>query len=328
MRDGFNRAVDYLRLSVTDRCNLRCVYCMPESAPRYAPGADMLTDDEIVELAACFAQSGFSKIRITGGEPLVRPGLPSLIGRLSRVPGIADLALSTNGMLLPDMAAELKKAGLKRVNISLDSLDPARFSRIARFGALDKVLEGVEAALDSGLTPVKINVVVARGMNDDEIPAFAALTRSRPLHVRFIELMPMGETGFFSEERWVALREIMANAGPLEAVPPKDRPLGHGPARYYRAPGALGSIGFISALSCGFCASCNRVRLSSSGTLIACLDATRGTDLRGPLRGGANRARLKALIAAAVRGKPEGHAMDGRLKNRSMNPRLMCQIGG
>lgn len=327
MRDGFGRAIDYLRLSVTDRCNLRCVYCLPEAAARFAPGADLLSDDEIVALAGAFARQGVSKIRITGGEPLVRPGLPALVRRLRALPGIEDLSLSTNGVLLAGLAAELKAAGLSRVNVSLDTLDPERFSRIARFGSLSTVLAGVEAALKAELAPVKLNVVVARGMNDDEIGAFAALTDKKSLHVRFIELMPMGETGFFTPERRVPLGEMMAAAGPLE--PASAAPLGHGPARYYRRrPGAAGTVGFISALSCGFCDACNRVRLSSTGTLIPCLDGEDGVDLRTPLRAGAGQAELMALIREAVRAKPESHRMVARAGASAANPRHMCSIGG
>lgn len=328
MRDGFGRTIDYLRLSVTDRCNLRCVYCLPEAAPRFVPGADLLSDDEIVTLIGAFARAGVSKVRITGGEPLVRPGLPALVRRLSGIPGIEDLSLSTNGVLLSGLAAELKAAGLSRVNISLDTLRPDRFARIARFGALSSVLAGVDAALEAGLSPVKLNVVTAKGMNDDEIGAFAALTENKPLNVRFIELMPMGETGFFSPDRRVPLGEMMAAAGPLEPVSAGDRPLGHGPARYYRRPGAAGTIGFISALSCGFCDSCNRVRLSSTGTLIPCLDGEDGVDLRGPLRRGAGAEPLAALIRDAVRAKPESHGMVARAASSDANKRHMCSIGG
>ncbi|MCR4295833.1 MAG: GTP 3',8-cyclase MoaA [Elusimicrobia bacterium] len=326
MRDGFGRRIDYLRLSVTDRCNLRCVYCLPEAAARFAPGADLLSDDEVVALAGAFARLGVSKIRLTGGEPLVRPGLPALARRLRALPGVEDLSLSTNGVLLAGLAAELKAAGLSRVNVSLDTLDARRFARITRFGDLKSVLDGIEAAVEAELAPVKLNVVVAKGMNDDEIRAFAALTDNDPLHVRFIELMPMGETGFFTPERRVPLAEMMAAAGPLE--PASAAPLGHGPARYYRRPGAAGTIGFISALSCGFCGSCNRVRLSSTGTVIPCLDGEDGVDLRTPLRRGAGPEELMTLIEAAVRVKPESHGMGARAAAAEANPRFMCSIGG
>ncbi|MBI5247613.1 MAG: GTP 3',8-cyclase MoaA [Elusimicrobia bacterium] len=328
LSDGLGRTIEYLRLSVTDRCNLRCVYCLPEVAPRFSPGADLLSDDEIVELVSAFARMGVSKIRLTGGEPLVRPGLPGLVRRLSRIAGVNDLSLSTNGVLLGGFAHELKAAGLSRVNISLDTLDPARFAKIARFGALNDVLSGIEAALDARLAPVKLNVVVAKGMNDDEIGAFAALTDKKPLHVRFIELMPMGETGFFSAERRVPLGDMLSQAAPLAPASPEERPLGHGPARYYRRPGASGTIGFISALSCGFCDACNRVRLSASGTLIPCLDGEEGVDLRTPLRASAGVNTLMALIREAIRNKPGSHDMVARLAAPDASPRFMCSIGG
>ena len=326
--DSFNRRIDYLRLSVTDRCNLRCLYCLPEFYARFAPAEELLSDSEIEGLAACFAALGVSKIRVTGGEPLVRPAIADLISRLAKLPGVAEVSLSTNGMLLAPLARELAQAGLRRVNISLDTLRPERFRQITRFGKLAAVLDGIEAALKAGLNPVKLNVVVARGMNADEIGAFVELTRSLPLHVRFIELMPMGETGFFSEERRVSLQEMLERAAPLKALCPEERPLGHGPARYYRRPGAEGTVGFISPLSCGFCSSCNRVRLTARGVLVPCLDASEGTDLRQALRDKTGRAHLQSLILSVIEKKPRQHSMLERAAGLSPNPRFMCQIGG
>ncbi|MGQ0644758.1 MAG: GTP 3',8-cyclase MoaA [Elusimicrobiota bacterium] len=328
--DGFGRKIDYLRLSVTDRCNLRCVYCLPEFYQGQSPPAEVLTDGEVVRLAEIFSGLGFSKIRITGGEPLVRPGLPELIRGIAGVPGVSDIALSTNGTLLPALAEDLARSGLKRVNVSLDSLRPDRFAAITRRGKLASVLEGVEAALAAGLSPVKINVVVVRGMNEDEIPDFVRLARDRPLHVRFIELMPMGETGFFTPERRVPLEEILERAGGLQPLPPVDWPRGHGPARYYRQEGARGTVGVISALSCGFCSSCNRVRLSARGSLVPCLDGAEGADLRTPLRAGAGPDALKEMILQVIRKKPERHFMLERSESPSAgaNPRFMCQVGG
>lgn len=331
--DRYDRRVDYLRLSVTDRCNLRCLYCLPETFSRFLPSERILDDEEILWLVSCLAEMGFSRVRVTGGEPLVRPGLTELIARLSRVSGVSEVSLSTNGVLLGPLAQDLARAGLKRVNISLDTLNPETFSRVTRFGRHGDVLEGIEAALRAGLTPVKLNVVVARGLNESEIADFARLTQNRPLHVRFIELMPMGETGFYREERRVNLSEMMRAAEPLEALPGNQLPLGHGPARYYRRPGAAGTIGFISALSCGFCDSCNRMRLSASGVLHPCLDDERGIDLRAALRQGAGRGKLKALILEALGAKPASHHMSERSKaaaaeGKSAAPRFMCQIGG
>lgn len=327
LTDSFSRRIDYLRLSVTDRCNLRCVYCLPEG-PAFAPVREALTAAEIERLARVFAAAGVSKVRLTGGEPLVRPDIVELVERLARVPGISDLSLSTNGVLLGGLAAPLARAGLRRVNISLDSLDAERFRAVTRFGRLDEARAGLDAALAAGLSPVKLNVVVARGLNEDEIAAFAALTQDAPLHVRFIELMPMGETGFFSKERRVPLPEIMAAAGPLEPLSDAERPAGHGPARYYRRPGARGSVGVISALSCGFCAACNRLRLTSSGLLVPCLDGETGVDLRGPLRRGADDAELRRLLEETVRAKPREHAMAAKAEAAVSNSRVMCAIGG
>ncbi|MBI4423600.1 MAG: GTP 3',8-cyclase MoaA [Elusimicrobia bacterium] len=329
MTDSFGRRIDYLRLSVTDRCNLRCVYCLPEAHVRFTPAAEALTDDELVALIGCFVGLGVSKLRVTGGEPLLRPGLVELVGRLAALPGLADLSLSTNGVRLAELAAPLARAGLRRVNVSLDSLDPDRFARIARHGRLADVLEGLEAARAAGLSPIKLNVVVARGMNDGELGRFAELTVEAPLHVRFIELMPMGETGFYAPERRVDLTAIMEAAGPLEPVPSSERPVGSGPARCYRRPGAKGTIGLIGALSCGFCSSCNRVRVTARGRLVPCLDGEEGADLRGALAEGGPEA-VREAIRRTVAAKPEAHSMAVRAgaSASAPNPRLMCQVGG
>ncbi|MBI2362221.1 MAG: GTP 3',8-cyclase MoaA [Elusimicrobia bacterium] len=326
--DPWGRQVDYLRLSVTDRCNFRCAYCLPPSFAGFAPSEELLSDQELVRVVSVFAALGFRRLRITGGEPLVRPGLPALVSEFSRLPGLSDLSLSTNGSLLAGLAVPLARAGLKRVNVSMDTLDPARFHSITRSGRLDDAWAGVEAALAAGLSPVKLNVVVARGFNEGEVPDFVALTRTRPLHVRFIELMPMGEAGFFCEERRVPFEELLRRAGPLEAVGPGAAPEGAGPARVYRSPGALGTVGFITAMSCGFCGSCNRLRLTAGGMLHPCLDDSEGVDLREPLRAGAADGELRALVAWALSRKPEGHRMLERAAGRTAAPRFMCQTGG
>jgi GTP 3',8-cyclase len=330
LADGFQRKIDYVRVSLTDRCNLRCVYCLPEHYAGASLPPDILTDDELVRLVSCFAELGFSKIRLTGGEPLTRPGVVGLVERIARIPGVSDVALSTNGVLLAAFARDLARAGLKRLNVSVDSLRPDRFRRITRRGRLNQVMSGVEAAFEAGLSPVKINVVVARGMNEDEIGDFARWTEERPVHVRFIELMPMGETGFFSRDRWVPFDEIWEKAQPLAPLALADWPQGHGPARYFQRPGAQGTVGFISALSCGFCAACNRVRLSARGILVPCLDGEDGVDLRTPARAGAATDELKAMIEDVVRRKPERHFMLERAAQPvpQANPRFMCQIGG
>lgn len=328
MNDPFGRRIDYLRLSVTDRCNLRCVYCLPEDYAGFSRRDETLADDEIVVLAERFAELGFSKIRVTGGEPLVRPGLPGLIGRLSAISGVTEISMSTNGILLAPMAKDLARAGLNRVNISLDTLDAAKFAEITRFGTLTAVMEGIAAAAHAGLDPIKLNVVVVRGVNDGELADFAELARERPVHVRFIELMPMGETGFFSAERLVPMAEILGRLGSLEVLPQQNWPAGNGPARYFQAPGAKGTVGIISAMSCTFCGTCNRVRLSAKGALVPCLDGADGTDLAAMLRAGASPEDLRRAIESVIRRKPERHFMLEKAQSREENPRFMCQIGG
>lgn len=326
--DSFKRRIDYLRVSVTDRCNLRCRYCLPEEYSQFSPREEALSDDELVRLLTCFAQLGFTKIRLTGGEPLVRPGLCGLISRISKIAGISDIALSTNGMLLAPMAEDLAKAGLKRINISLDTMNPEKFREVTRFGDLATVMGGIEKSLAVGINPVKLNVVVIRGTNEMEIADFARLTETRPIHVRFIELMPMGETGFFSKERLVPMAEILERAGPLEVLAGEEWPAGHGPAKYYKRPGAQGTVGVISAMSCNFCAECNRVRLSSKGVLVPCLDGADGTDFGPLLRAGAEDSELEARILDVIERKPEKHFMLEKAETHSENPRFMCQIGG
>jgi cyclic pyranopterin phosphate synthase len=324
--DPFGRAIDYLRLSVTDRCNLRCLYCLPSGGIAAARAQDTLTDDELVRLVAVAVGQGVRKVRVTGGEPLVRPGLPALVARLAALSGLEDLSLSTNGLLLPRLARPLRDAGLRRVNVSLDTLRPERFSRITRLGRWEDARDGVEAALEAGFGPVKVNVVVMKGLNDDEIPAFVELARHRPLHVRFIELMPIGETGFFNRDRWLPMDEIRRRCGPLEPVAADDAPRGWGPAEYFRPAGSVGTVGFIGALSCRFCARCNRLRLTSRGRLMPCLASPLGKDLLAPLRAGASDGELARLFRDVVSMKPEHHDMDAALHR--VRETFMCAVGG
>ncbi len=326
--DPFGREINYIRLSVTDRCNLRCVYCVPETYARFTPASEILSYEEIVHLVSVLAGMGVSSVRVTGGEPLVRRSIDQLIGMLSRIEGISDLSLSTNAVLLERMAGRLRRAGLQRVNISLDTLDPAKFSGITRTGRLEHVMAGVNAAVSHGFFPVKLNIVVARGMNEDEIGRFVELTEDRLIHVRFIEIMPIGATGFFTAERWIPLDQIMERAGPLEPLPPSEWPPGYGPARYYRRPGAAGSVGFIGAQGHLPCSACNRMRLTARGTLYPCLDSSAGTDLRSALRHGATTEEIQGLILKTVEQKPERHSMQERYAKLSASPRYMCQIGG
>jgi len=340
--DSFLRPINYLRISVTDRCNLRCVYCMPPEGIQLLPQEDILRYEEIAAIVGAAADLGISKIRITGGEPLARSGLVELIRMLAAIPGIDDISLTTNGVLLAQHASALKAAGLHRVNVSLDTLRPERFARIARRPFLDRVMEGIAAAQEVGLTPLKINVVVMRGQNEDEVLDFARLTLEREWHVRFIEVMPFVEVmpsvagqpseegtctqavtshrdGFVSAEE---MREAIRALGPLE---PASAHPGNGPARYFRLPGARGTIGFISPVSEHFCFQCNRLRLTAHGRLRPCLLADYEIDVREPLRSGAGREELRELIRNAIICKPERHHLG---EGGSAGTRPMVQIGG
>src|SRR3989338_2079349 len=305
--DRFGRTIRYLRISVTDRCNLRCVYCLPASGVRWMPRDEILRYEEIAAVVRAGLRLGVSHVRLTGGEPLVREGLVELIRMLSGLPGLADLALTTNGVLLADRAQALKAAGLQRINISLDTLRPDRFRLITRFGDIGDVRRGITAALEAGLDPVKLNMVVVRGVNDDEVADMAALTRSLPVEVRFIELMPIGD--YFSREKLVPAAEILAGIERLGTLAPVASGAGCGPARTFRLPNACGKIGIISAVTQAFCASCNRLRLPATGNLRPCLDDEQAVDLKPALRPVINEDKLMELIRLAVAAKPERHAM-------------------
>ncbi|MBI4287236.1 MAG: GTP 3',8-cyclase MoaA [Chloroflexi bacterium] len=324
LSDSFQRPIDYLRISVTDRCNLRCIYCMPEEGIDLFPREDMLSYEEIYTVARAAAELGISKVRLTGGEPLVRAGLSRLVSMLAGIEGIEDIALTTNGVLLARYAAELKAAGLRRVNVSLDTLRPDRFQRITRGQRLEQVLEGLRVAEELGLTPVKINVVAMRGINDDEIPDFARKTIDDGWNVRFIELMPFGEEGAKEENHIpvAEIRERLEALGPLEACMPA---AGGGPARYFRYPNAKGSIGFISPISEHFCTNCNRLRLTADGHLHLCLLGEAEVDLRAALRSGVSQAEIKAILQRAVAAKPERHYL---AEGKGPFGKAMAHIGG
>ena len=326
--DPLNRNIDYLRLSVTDRCNLRCSYCLPKSYSNFSSTSQIMSDEEIISLVRYFSELGISKLRITGGEPLIRSQLPSLIKRLRELESIEDISLSTNGIFLKKLAPALSDAGLDRINISIDSLNPDKYKSITSFGNITDVLEGIECALENGFTPVKLNVVVSRGMNEDEINDFAALTEIYPVHVRFIELMPMGETGYFSFEKRVPLNEMMQLAHPLEPISIEDWPKGSGPAKYFRRPNGIGTVGFISPLSSNFCSDCNRMRLSAKGVLYPCLAFNQGTNLLSMLRAGADEKEIKDAIKFTVSCKPEKHLMMETATKGKSYPQFMCQMGG
>ncbi|MBI5208484.1 MAG: GTP 3',8-cyclase MoaA [Elusimicrobia bacterium] len=324
--DPFGRRIDYLRLSVTDRCNLRCGYCRPAGpAPGGESGPPALSDDEVLAAVRAAVSAGISKVRITGGEPLLRPDLPRLVRRLASLPGLADLSLTTNGLLLAGMARALRAAGLGRVNVSLDTLVPERLREIAGAGHPGTVMTGIRAALAEGLSPVKVNVVVMAGINDSEVPDFVRLTREMPVHVRFIELMPVGEAGASAMGRRVPLDDIRRRCGPLEPLAPGGEPSGFGPAEYVRSPGCLGTIGFISALSRGFCGRCNRLRLTSQGRLVSCLAGEEGLDL-APLLGAGDKGGLAEAFRRAAEMKPLRHRMaEGACRPREA---VMCSMGG
>jgi len=323
--DSFGRSIDYLRISVTDRCNLRCIYCMPpEGVPRMSHGA-ILSYEEIRAVAQAAAELGISKMRLTGGEPLVRADFPELAAILSQIEGIRELSLTTNGILLKDCALELKQAGLSRINVSLDTLKADRFSNITRLGKLEDVLAGIEAAKEAGFYPVKINTVVIRGINDDEVLDFARMTYENGWHVRFIELMPFKGVAEFVPSS--ELRQHIGLLGKLGPCPDSSGIAGSGPAMYYRLAGAKGTIGFISPLTeTSFCSRCNRMRLTPDGKLRPCLMGEDEIDLRTPLRNNASIEQLKRLILKAVASKPERHYLQGG--NTRVVKRRMSQIGG
>jgi len=322
LSDSFQRPLNYLRISVTDRCNLRCIYCMPPEGIPLMSHEDILSYEEICIVARAAAELGIVKVRLTGGEPLVRARVTNLLAMLAQIQGIDDISLTTNGVLLQRYADELKSAGLRRVNVSLDSLRSDRFHRITRMGNLDDVLRGIEAARQAGLNPVKTNTVVMRGTNDDEVLDFARLTIEGEWHVRFIEYMPFSK-GEKADHLLVTVSEIKQRIETLGELEPS-LSSGGGPARYFRLPGARGTIGFISPVSEHFCRACNRLRLTADGKLRPCLFSDTEIDLREPLRRGATADDIKRLIQEAASCKPEGHKLGAGITCE----RFMVQIGG
>lgn len=335
MEDKFGRKIDYLRISLTDRCNLRCIYCMPEEGVPWQSHDVILRIEEIARFVRLAATQGVRKVRLTGGEPLVRRGVVDLIAQIAATEGIEDISLTTNGLLLPKMGKQLKEAGLTRVNISLDTLDPAQFTYITRGGRLEDVHAAIDAAFEYGFSPVKINSVAVRSLDQDFF-AFARLTIDKPLHVRFIEYMPVGlssgGTGMgWTERDSIPAAELRAiidehaaqqGMGPLEPVGADGAPGGSGPAVYYRLPGALGTVGFISAMSNHFCASCNRLRLTADGKIRPCLFSDREIDVKKALRGVGGDAAVIADIQEAIGIKPDEHHEERGTERR------MSQIGG
>lgn len=321
--DSFQRPISYLRVSVTDRCNLRCTYCMPPEGITLIPHSDVLRYEEILGVVRVAAEMGINKVRLSGGEPLVRAGFVDFVRMLADVNEIEDLSLTTNGVLLKSHAAALKDAGLKRVNVSLDSLQRKRFEEITGHDRLPEVLEGIREAERVGLAPIKVNVVVMRGVNDNELPDFARLTVDG-WNVRFIELMPIMNKGAKQPE-FVPAKEMWETLSSLGTLQPCSPLAGNGPASYYKMPGAKGTIGFITPVSAHFCFKCNRLRLTADGKLLPCLLSSEEVDLRSPLRTGASAQDVRQLILKAVASKPEGHRVSqGEVSQR----RPMTQVGG
>jgi cyclic pyranopterin phosphate synthase len=323
--DRFGRSIHYLRISLTDHCNLRCVYCMPEHMI-FRPTADMMQDDEVLLFVKLFTDLGFDKFRLTGGEPTVRANVVKLVQGIAGTPGVESLSMTTNGVLLGKLAQPLKDAGLQRVNVSLDTLNPQRFHSLTRWGKLEQVLEGIYAAEKAGLTPIKINVVVVRGYNDMDVAEMARLTYEHDWQVRYIEMMPFAGQTDFQKQQIVRDSEILERISQELGVPNIiNNGILDGEARIHRLPGALGSLGFISSVTLPFCASCTRARLTSDGKLRLCLLKDKEVDLLTPLRAGAGLEDLRALILDGVWNKPWGHDL---AKGEFALNRVMSEIGG
>jgi cyclic pyranopterin phosphate synthase len=323
LRDSFGRSIEYLRISVTDRCNFRCLYCMPLAGLEWLPKADILSYEEIARIVGELAPLGLRRLRITGGEPTLRPGLERLIGMLKKIPEIEDISLSTNGVRLPELSGALRAAGLDRVNMSADSLRPGRIKAISRRNTEFDPIAAAFAAEEVGLSPIKLNVVVMRGINDDEVADFARLTFEHPWHVRFIELMPVGEMRELTWDHVVSTDEILRvlkDVGDLAPVAGPAR--GNGPARYYQFAGAAGTIGVITPMSHTYCGSCNRVRLTADGRLRTCLFGDDEIDLRTPLRSGVP---LEPFFRSALSTKPKEHHL---LQMSIGGLRALSQVGG
>lgn len=326
MKDTQGRNINYLRISVTDRCNLRCRYCMPETGIEKQEHDEILSLEEIFEVVKACAELGIDKVRITGGEPLVRKGLVSLIENINTVSSIKEITLTTNGILLERYANDLKKAGVNRVNISLDTLDSEKFKSITRGGSLETVLRGIHAAREADLKPIKINTVLIGGFNDDEIEALVKLTTEYELDVRFIELMPIGQAAHWAQSHFIPNSTVLDRVPDLQEIACEDK---SSPAMYYQLPGAKGKVGLINPISHQFCGSCNRIRLTSDGKLKPCLNSNQEIDVRSLLRNeleGAKADALKKAVAEAIHAKPASHT----LYQEEMQPieRDMFRIGG
>lgn len=315
MTDGFGREINYLRISVTDLCNLRCVYCMPDCGVEKMHHSEIMSVEEIEMAARAAVECRVKKIRVTGGEPLVRRGIDEICEKLAAIPGVEELCMTTNGVLLPNYAKKLYKAGVTRLNISLDTMDPEKFASITRMGRLEDVMEGLRAAEAAGFDKIKINVVLMGGINDDEIPAFVELTRNKDMQVRFIELMPIGQCAEWDKSRFLSGQAV------LRAVPELEEAGTVGVARLYRLPGGKGAVGLINPLSQHFCPDCNRIRITADGKLKPCLHSAQEIDLRG-----LDQAQMRQTIRAAIGEKPRRHELAPDAPSHSL--RNMNEIGG
>ncbi|GAA0127217.1 GTP 3',8-cyclase MoaA [Clostridium sp. CTA-19] len=313
MIDSFGRNINYLRISVTDLCNLRCKYCIPEQGINKIDNKEILTLEEIEEITKIFVELGVTKVRITGGEPLVRKNVLKLIKNIGSIEKIKDFSITTNGTLLEDYIEELKAFGVNRLNISLDTFNEDRYKYITRGGELQKVLNGIEKAKQMGISPIKFNVVLVKGFNDDEIKDFVNLTIDEDVHVRFIELMPIGQCKNWSLGKFISNETILSKVKGLEEDKSEDI---SSPAKYYKLPNAKGKVGLISSISCSFCKDCNRIRLTCDGKLKLCLHSDEEIDLKNPLRNGED---VKQIIINAINKKPQRHNLeDGEYINRNM----------
>jgi GTP 3',8-cyclase len=332
MLDKYKREINYLRVSITDRCNLRCVYCMPKEGVSHIGHEDILRYEEMLRIIGIARKLGIVKVRVTGGEPLVRRGVVGFLSSLGEI-GLEDISLTTNGILLESLAEPIRRAGVARINVSLDSLDPGKYSRITRGGDLSAVLRGLEQTDRAGFSPIKINVVTVRGFNDDETLEFARLTLTKPYEIRFIELMPIGEKSETSG-KYISNDELMERIRRLGSILPvegekRGKQL-DGPARRFQLEGARGVIGFISPMSHNFCHACNRLRLTADGGLRACLMVDGEIDLKTPLRKGCTDEELEQLIRKAIESKPRGQHTEGAGEDCSRRKcaREMSTIGG
>jgi cyclic pyranopterin phosphate synthase len=307
--DAYNRRLNYLRISITDRCNLKCIYCVPEDLIPRLPHGEILRYEEILRIVNVGVDLGITKVRVTGGEPLVRKGVYDFLGQLTRIRGLRDVALTTNGIVLKQNIDKIKSAKIKRINISLDTLNREKYAKTTGLDKFQQVWQGIKLAQKSGFDPIKLNVVALRGVNQDELTSFARLSLSHPFHIRFIEYMPIGKA-HMNFDPPLLIPEIKDRIGTIGKLEEIQRDRYDGPAERYKFEGARGEIGFIGALSCHFCDACNRLRLTASGGLRPCLLSDHQLDIKGPLRNGCSDTQLADILLAAVRKKPSGHHLE------------------